>query len=338
MFKLGRVCCNGVRWKQSTQNFERHLFSGTAARRRQILAGKYKQKGYSRFTLCERGKARIIDAPHVQDRQIQKVLTRKVLLPCYEPLLIYNNGASMKGKGLDFARRELEKDLRSHFKRYGLRGWVIIADFKGFFPNASHGHIKAMHESIRIDSRVMAMLDSLFSAFTQGVPLGVEPSQIEMVAYPSKLDNYITCQLGLKGFGHYMDDSYMLVPPDRDPKEVLKQFKTKAHENALTLNESKTHIIKFGQPFRFCKFKYAVTKTGRVAVHGGRDAISRALRKLKRLKGKVKLTDIWAIAQSCHNYYSKSNDHGRILKLRRKFFKLYGFSCERYENFKERRD
>ncbi|MBR1602669.1 MAG: hypothetical protein IJ667_04440, partial [Synergistaceae bacterium] len=24
MFKLGRVCCNGVRWKQSTQNFERH--------------------------------------------------------------------------------------------------------------------------------------------------------------------------------------------------------------------------------------------------------------------------------------------------------------------------
>ena len=337
MFKLGRVCCNGVRWKQSTQNFERHLFSGTAARRRQILAGKYKQKGYSRFTLCERGKTRTIDAPHVQDRQIQKVLTRKVLLPCYEPLLIYNNGASMKGKGLDFARRELEKDLRSHFKRYGLRGWVIVADFKGFFPNASHAHIKAMHESIRIDSRVRAMLDSLFSAFTQGVPLGVEPSQIEMVAYPSKLDNYVTCQLGLKA-GHYMDDYYILIPPDRDPKEVLKQFKTKAHENALTLNESKTHIIKFGRPFRFCKFKYAITKTGRVAVHAGRDAISRALRKLKRLKGKVKLTDIWAIVQSCHNYYSRSSDHGRILKLRRKFFKLYGFSCERYENFKERRD
>ena len=37
MFRYGRKCCNGVRWKQSVQNFELHLFSGTAKRRRQIL-------------------------------------------------------------------------------------------------------------------------------------------------------------------------------------------------------------------------------------------------------------------------------------------------------------
>lgn len=30
MFFYGRRCCNGVRWKQSVQNFENHLFSGTA--------------------------------------------------------------------------------------------------------------------------------------------------------------------------------------------------------------------------------------------------------------------------------------------------------------------
>ena len=29
MFKHGKKCCNGVRWKASTQNFELHLFSGT---------------------------------------------------------------------------------------------------------------------------------------------------------------------------------------------------------------------------------------------------------------------------------------------------------------------
>ena len=33
MFFYGRRCCNGVRWKQSVQNFENHLFSGTARRR-----------------------------------------------------------------------------------------------------------------------------------------------------------------------------------------------------------------------------------------------------------------------------------------------------------------
>ena len=40
MFKWGKKCCNNVRWKQSTQNFERHLFSGTARRRREVLSGK----------------------------------------------------------------------------------------------------------------------------------------------------------------------------------------------------------------------------------------------------------------------------------------------------------
>ena len=44
MFRYGRKCCNGVRWKQSTQNFELHLFSGTAKRRREVLTGKWKPK------------------------------------------------------------------------------------------------------------------------------------------------------------------------------------------------------------------------------------------------------------------------------------------------------
>lgn len=35
MFKYGKRCCNGVRWKRSVQNFELHLFSGTARRRRE---------------------------------------------------------------------------------------------------------------------------------------------------------------------------------------------------------------------------------------------------------------------------------------------------------------
>ena len=37
MFKYGKKCGNGVRWKGSTHNFELHLFSGTAKRRRKIL-------------------------------------------------------------------------------------------------------------------------------------------------------------------------------------------------------------------------------------------------------------------------------------------------------------
>ena len=34
MFFYGKRCCNGVGWKQSTQNYGLHLFSGTARRRK----------------------------------------------------------------------------------------------------------------------------------------------------------------------------------------------------------------------------------------------------------------------------------------------------------------
>lgn len=133
MFFWGKKCCNGVRWKQSTQNFELHLFSGTARRRRDILLGRHKFKKCSHFTLRERGKVRPIDAPHVTDRQIHKTLCNEVLIPLYSPCMIYDNGASQKKKGLHWAYGRLEEQLHWHFRRYGRQGGVFLLDLKGFF-------------------------------------------------------------------------------------------------------------------------------------------------------------------------------------------------------------
>ena len=98
MFRYGKKCCNGVRWKQSVQNFESHLFSGTAKRRRQVLDGAWKQRNCVHFTLCERGKVRPIDAPHVTDRQVHKTLCNEVLVPLYGLGMIYDNGAHLWGE------------------------------------------------------------------------------------------------------------------------------------------------------------------------------------------------------------------------------------------------
>ena len=68
LYKAGKKCCNGVRWKQSVQQFELRLFSGTAVRRRAVMNGNYKFSPYVHFNLCERGKTRPIDAPRIQDR------------------------------------------------------------------------------------------------------------------------------------------------------------------------------------------------------------------------------------------------------------------------------
>ena len=157
MFKYGKKCGNGVRWKGSTHNFELHLFSGTAKRRRKILDRKWRPGKTIRFPLRERGKFRIIDAPHITDRQIHKVFTREVLAPLYCPSTIYDNGASQKGKGLHFHYQRLKEQLRWHYRRHGRRGAIMLADFHHFFPAAPHALLYERHRRLILDPDLRAL-------------------------------------------------------------------------------------------------------------------------------------------------------------------------------------
>lgn len=94
-------------------------FPARPKRRRKILDRKWRPGKTIRFPLRERGKFRIIDAPHITDRQIHKVFTREVLAPLYCPSTIYDNGASQKGKGLHFHYQRLKEQLRWHYRRHG---------------------------------------------------------------------------------------------------------------------------------------------------------------------------------------------------------------------------
>lgn len=161
MFFYGKKCCNGVRWKQSVQNFEGHLFSGTATRRRTVLEQTWKPKSCSHFTLRERGKVRPIDAPHITDRQIHKTLCNEVLIPLYSPSMIYDNGASQKGKGLHWQFKRIKQQLGWHYRRYGREGAVLLLDLKGFFPNASHALLYQRHRELILNPELQNLADTV---------------------------------------------------------------------------------------------------------------------------------------------------------------------------------
>jgi len=342
-YKAGKKCCNGVRWKNSTQRFELHLFSGTAVRTRQVQEGTWTPAPYVHFTLCERGKVRPIDAPRIQDRQLHKSYTRNVLLPLYLPSMIYNNGASLPGKGFQFSKDMLKRDLHRHFRKYGREGHIILIDFKQFFPSAPHSEIYKRHEQLILDDALRAFGDSVVASVKGGVglPLGVEPSQAEMIALPSGLDNYIKCQLSMEGAGHYMDDYYVLVPPDQNPKLIMTLIHIKARKMGLTMSMSKSRIVPLTKPFRYCKAKYFLTETGKVIVSGNRGSIKRARRKIraflpKFLSGQMSADDLWCSINGSLAYFVHYNNHKRVLRLRRLFYALYGFSPEKIENFRMR--
>lgn len=255
--------------------------------------------------------------------------------------MIWNNGASLPGKGFHFSKRLLREDLHYHFKRYGRNGNIILLDCKQFFPSASHRIIYARHDKLIHDYDLRKLGDDIVASSTgdKGMPLGVEPSQAEMIAFPSPLDNYIKCQLSIKCAGHYMDDYYIIVPPNQDPKEIMRLIVQKASELDLTISKEKSRIVPLSKPFRYCKAKYTLTESGRVIVTGNRGSFKRTRHKIKAFyekvqNGEMSYEDLWTSVNGMLAYLESYQNHQRVLRLRRLFYAIYGFSAENIENFR----
>ena len=344
MFFYGRKCCNGVRWKQSVQNFEAHLFSGTAKRRREVLDGTWKPKSCTHFTLRERGKVRPIDAPHITDRQIHKTLCNEVLIPLYNPCMIYENGASQKNKGLHWHYKRLKEQLHWHYRRYGREGAVLLIDLKGFFPNAPHEILYQRHRELILNPDLQRIADTVIQYSPcptpgRGMPLGVEPSQQEMVAMPSKIDHWIKCQARVDYEAHYMDDYLMTFPSVDEAKFMGHEIVRRFEAAGIRVNKRKCKVIPLTKPFRFCKARFTLTETGKVKVNGSRDGVKRARRKLKLFhkefkEGKRTFFDIEQYMECQSAYYRNFNDHGRLLRLRRLYHAIFFGGAECLESSK----
>lgn len=220
------------------------------------------------FTLCERGKVRPIDAPHIIDRQIHKTLTNEVLIPLYGPCMIHDNGASQRGKGLHWHFRRLKEQLHWHYRRYGREGAVLLLDLKGFFPNAPHSLLYQRHRELILNPELQHIADAVIQYSPcptpgRGMPLGVEPSQQEMVSMPSKIDNWIKCQAGVHCAGHYMDDYYVILPDVEELKKLGRELVRRFEAAGIRVNKRKCKIIPLTKPFRFCKAKFTLTETGK---------------------------------------------------------------------------
>lgn len=334
MFFHGKKCCNGIRWKRSTQNFELHLFSGTAVRRRQFLRRRYHFRRCVHFTIWERGKKRPIDAPHITDRQIHKTACNEILIPLYTPSMIQDNGASRKGMGLHYQYRRLKQQLQWHYRRYGRTGAVALLDLKQFFPGAPRQVIYQRHARYiprpdlrRVVDQIVA--ESPATGPGRGMPLGLEPSQQEMVSLPSAVDNWLKCQVGAHCAGHYMDDYYIIMPDVERLKEIVREMVRRFEALGIRVNKRKCKIVPLTEPFRFCKARFTLTETGAVKINGSRDGVKRARRKLRMFRreldeGKRTLEGVDEFMNSQEAYYRNFNDHGRVLRLRRLHYAIFG--------------
>lgn len=329
LYTEGKKCCNGTRWKASTQRFEANLLTNAANLHRELTTGRYKGRGFHEFGLYERGHYRWIKSVHITDRAVQKVFNTRVLRPAVTPSLIYANGACQPGKGTDLHLEILEAHLRKHYHHHGREGGILLWDFKSFFDTIPH---KALTDEARrriVEPRLAALFEQFVGDFGDvGLGLGSEVSQTSAVFVVNPIDHYFKDHLRVKCYAHYADDGYIISADMDFLRECLQKFRALAGELGLTLNENKTKIVRLTHQFTFLKKRYRLTETGAVIRRLSRGNLKKRRRLLRKFRKKVDAGEmtIDAVIQSYaswRSYAARARSYKTLRRIDTLFKELF---------------
>lgn len=325
-------CKKGVTWKASVQMFEINKLRWVASMRKELLDGTYKGKGYNTFTISERGKVRHIQSVHISERVVQKSLNNNCLKPDILPALIYDNSASIKGKGTEFALERLKVHLQRHYRRHGRTGGILTIDFSNYFGSIDRDVLLGMLRQSIKDNRVYAMVERVVRSFAgdMGLGLGSEISQTCAITLPSPIDRYIKEQLRIKGYGRYMDDSYLIHHDIDYLRHCLREIRKECAKLGITINERRTQIVRLDKgSFTYLKKRVMLTDTGKVVMRLSRKRITKERHKLKKYRemlddGRVTMQSIRQHYQSFRGGAKKFDTKETIKTLDKLYAELFG--------------
>ena len=285
-----KECSKISHWKESTQRYKANMLLRNTELQNELRSGEYKIGNTIDFVICERGKRRQIKAPVIKDRIVQKVLCKEILIPALTKPLIYDNYASLKDRGTSFARKRIDIMLRRYIRKYGENGYILQIDIRKFFESIDHQTLREMvHERIKEPKEIMDLIDYIIDTSSDsdvGLNLGAECPQIFAVYYLSSIDNYVKTVRGIKYYGRYMDDIFIISDSKDELKSILEDIKYRLGDIKLEINERKTHITTLRHGFTFMQIKYSV-QDGRIIKRPTRSKIARERRRLKKYKKKL---------------------------------------------------
>lgn len=248
LYKAYKASIKGSKWKETTQkfmiNFLRYLIDI-----QDDLRGRTLQNGPTEeFSLSERGRVRPITSIRIRDRIVRHVLCDEVLLPEVRKHIIYDNGASIKGRGISHQEDTFNK-----------------LDYRNIPKNLLTGE-KWMYKSVNI---------------------GDQSSQIIGIYYPYPIDNYVKYVRSQKFYGRYMDDWYIMSPSKEELQDLLENICVIAKELGIHINMKKTRIVKISSTYKYLQIRYTLTKDGKIIKRINPTRVTTMRRKLKKLAVKV---------------------------------------------------
>lgn len=332
-----KKCCRGVGWKASTQRYKANALQNINDTLRSLQNGTYKSRGFYEFDVVERGKPRHIKSVHISERVVQRCLCDNALVPMFGKSFIYDNGACIEHKGIDFAVRRLVCHLQRHFRKYGTNGYALVFDFSRYFDNIQHEPLKEVVDKAFTDTRIARLVNGFIDDFGEvGLGLGSQISQVSALMYPNRLDHYIKEVLHIKHYGRYMDDGYLIHDSKEHLQHCLQEIRRLCAELGIKLNEKKTQIVKLSRGLNFLKRRFILTETGKAIVKPARKGITKMRRKLRTFKrwfvaGKMKMEDIRTSYTSWKGHMKQCNAYRTILSTDALFDSLFAGSAAAFD-------
>lgn len=322
-------CRRGVSWKASVQRYISRAPLIVSDTYDKLHNGTYRSKGFFEFDLCERGKKRHIRSVTIDERVVQRCLCDYALVPMLKRTLIYDNGASLEHKGYHFSVSRLCTHLRRHIRKHGVSGYIGLYDFTKFFDNISHEVCRKVIRKEFKDERIIALTEHFIDMFgDKGLGLGSQISQTFALVAANRLDHYAKETLGIKGYGRYMDDGYLIHESRDYLRECFARMEKVCEKLGLEFSRKKTRIVSLRRGFTYLKIKFSITDTGKIIRRIHRRSVTRERRKLKKFRGflehgEMDITDIEASFQTWMAYAQGFDAHKTIMSMKYLYRQLF---------------
>lgn len=317
----------GSDWKPQVQKFEMNYLLELAPMQEDLRDMEYEFLPTTSFTLHERGKTRHITGEQIPDRIVKHSLCDEVLNPTLERYLIFDNGASVEGKGIDFTRQRLLKHLRKYYTEHGSNeGYILLIDFSKYYDNIRHDVLIELIEKYVTDEHARWLLrktversqvdvsymdyeeyenclNKLFDSLihqnidkklltgekfmAKHLNIGDQVAQTSGISYRIPLDNYAKIVRSMKYYAGYMDDTYAIHESKEFLEEFLEEYIEIAADMGITVNTRKTRICKLSERWRFLQVQYSLTDTGRVIQKINPKRLTDMRRRMKKVAPKL---------------------------------------------------
>ena len=330
LLKAAFLCKRNVNWKASVQNYMREVHYNVFVAYEELRTKKFRIKSTFEFDTFERGKKRHIRSVHIRERVVQRCLCDNCLVPILGRTYIYDNGASMVGKGVHFALNRVLTHLQRHFRKHGTKGYVLLFDFSDYFGSIRHDVIMDIVRQYVTDKDLLWIIQIFVDMYggDVGLGLGSQTSQVLSLLAASPIDHLIKDKYGVKGYVRYMDDGIVFHESKEFLENLLSEIQKKADELGLKLNMKKTRIGRIDNGFTFLKKKIRIDEKGNINVRIGRKSITRMRRKLKKFKvlldeGKMSFDDIYAAYQAWRSFSMKCDAYDTVKNMDKLFDELF---------------